>query len=255
MNPSLENRKAPPLRGFFLIEQNSVASLERKVYCCRRKADDGVKMVNESNDPPKRVLILFAHPALEKSRVNRVLIDGLENKKGITFHDLYEAYPDMHIDVEREQGLLIDHDVIVMHHPFFWYSTPAILKEWQDMVLEHGWAYGTEGHALEGKILLSVVTTGGKADAYQPGGFNGHHVREFLLPLAQTANLCGMTWLAPFVAHGTHKMTREQMANHARDYQRLLSALRDDKVDLTKATDPDLPFINQALDRILRGGE
>lgn len=29
-----------------------------------------------------------------------------------------------------------------MQHPFYWYSTPALLKEWQDLVLEHGWAYG-----------------------------------------------------------------------------------------------------------------
>jgi glutathione-regulated potassium-efflux system ancillary protein KefG len=210
-------------------------------------------MVSERFIPPNRVLVLFAHPALEKSRVNRILIDGLEDLEGITFHDLYEAYPDLDVDAPREQTLLIDHDVVVMQHPFFWYSTPAILKEWQDLVLEHGWAYGSEGHALQDKILLSAVTTGGNAEAYQPGGYNGHHVRDFLLPMAQTAKLCGMTWLAPFVAHGTHRMTSEQMADHARDYRRLLTALRDGDVDLVKASDPDLAFINRELDVVLRG--
>ena len=95
------------------------------------------------------ILILFAHPALEKSRVNRVLIRDIPGIEGVTFHDLYETYPDFDIDVAREQELLLAHDTIVLHHPFFWYSTPAMLKEWQDLVLEHGWAYGSGGNRAE----------------------------------------------------------------------------------------------------------
>jgi glutathione-regulated potassium-efflux system ancillary protein KefG len=37
-----------------------------------------------------RVLILFAHPALEKSRVNCRLADAVRRLDGVTFHDLYE---------------------------------------------------------------------------------------------------------------------------------------------------------------------
>ena len=68
---------------------------------------------------PRRILILFAHPAREKSRVNRVLSAAVRDLPGVTFHDLYEAYPDFGIDVEREQKLLLEHDVVVFHHPFF----------------------------------------------------------------------------------------------------------------------------------------
>jgi len=46
--------------------------------------------------------------------------------------------------------------MIVFHHPFYWYSSPAILKEWQDLVLEYGFAYGHEGTALRGKKSLSA---------------------------------------------------------------------------------------------------
>ena len=42
-----------------------------------------------------------------------------------------------------------------------------------------------------------------------------------------------------------------QMAEHARDYRRLLTALRDGEVDLEKAADLDLPFINRDLDLVL----
>src|SRR5687768_17757187 len=56
----------------------------------------------------------------------------------------------------------------------------AILKEWQDLVLEHGWAYGPGGTALHGKITLNATTTGGPAAAYRRGGYNNFTVRELL---------------------------------------------------------------------------
>lgn len=196
-----------------------------------------------------RILILFAHPALEKSRVNRRLIAAVRDLPGITFHDLYEAYPDFHISVPHEQKLLETHDVVVMQHPFFWYSTPAILKEWQDLVLEHGWAYGSAGVALRGKRLLSVITAGGREAAYRHGGFNHYTIRELLRPLEQTARLCGMDYLPPFVAHGTHGMTEETLRHHARDYRRLVEALRDEVLDCE--TTRELSRLNLDVEALL----
>ncbi|MCU7375699.1 NAD(P)H-dependent oxidoreductase [Paucibacter sp. O1-1] len=73
----------------------------------------------------------------------------------MTINDLYANYPDFLIDVAREQQLCESHDVIIFQHPFYWYSTPAIVKEWLDLVLEHGWAYGKTGTALKDKMVLS----------------------------------------------------------------------------------------------------
>ena len=76
----------------------------------------------------RRVLILFAHPRFEKSRVNRSLLSTLPLSEAITLHDLYERYPDHNIDVETEKQLLAAHDVLIWHHPFYTFSAPAILK-------------------------------------------------------------------------------------------------------------------------------
>lgn len=198
-----------------------------------------------------RLLVLFAHPALEKSRVNRVLVEGLAVLDGVTFHDLYEAYPDFGVDVGREQSLLEDHDLVVVHHPFFWYSTPALLKEWQDLVLEHGWAYGSRGTALAGKRWLSVITTGGREVAYARDGHNRFTIAELLRPLEQTARLCGMDFLPPFVVHGTHGMRPDEIRRHRTDYHRMLRALRDGRVDLDRAR--GLRRLNADLDSIIRG--
>ncbi|MBT8395474.1 MAG: hypothetical protein HKO65_11410 [Gemmatimonadetes bacterium] len=196
------------------------------------------------------VLVLFAHPAFQRSRVNRVLSEAPKRVEGVTFHDLYEAYPDFDIDVATEQELLLAHGSVVLQHPFFWYSTPAILKEWQDLVLEHGWAYGSHGTALRGKTLFNVITTGGREDAYKPEGHNRFTMRELLAPIEQTARLCGMRFLPPFVAHGTHGMTPEEIEAHGRDYERLLEAIRDGLVDVELAQ--TYPRLNADLDQIVR---
>jgi glutathione-regulated potassium-efflux system ancillary protein KefG len=184
----------------------------------------------------RRVLVHFAHPVLERSRVNRGLLDAIAGLDGVTVNDLYEQYPTLDIDVAREQQLLLDHDVIVFQHPFYWYSCPAILKEWQDLVLEHGWAYGAGGTHLRGKITLNAVTTGGPATAYRHGGYNRFTVRELLAPWDQTAYLCGMRFLAPFVVHASLRVAGEADVAPSRAlYRRLILALRDDQLDLDRA--------------------
>lgn len=197
---------------------------------------------------PVRVLILFAHPAFEKSRVNRRLAAAVRDLEGVTFHDLYEAYPEFDVDVPREQALLVAADTVVLQHPFFWYSTPALVKEWEDLVLEHGWAYGCEGTALQGKRLLSAITTGGREDAYCRDGHNRFTMRELLAPIEQTARLCGMDYLPPFVVHGTHGMTEAEIRGHARDYRRVVEGLRDGTLDLETARDH--PRLNWRPDSI-----
>jgi glutathione-regulated potassium-efflux system ancillary protein KefG len=198
-----------------------------------------------------KVLVLFAHPALERSRVNRMLIGAAQNRPGVTFHDLYENYPDLQIDVRREQELLLAHDAYVFQHPFYWYSTPAILKEWQDLVLEHGWAYGKDGRALAGKVTFNALSAGGPEQAYRPGGYNQFTIRQLLSPYEATAALCHMRYLAPFVVHASLRMTEPDITPHVRDYARLLDALVADRLDLEQAA--GAARLNADLDALLTG--
>jgi len=195
---------------------------------------------------PRRILVLFAHPALQKSRVNRRMAAAAQKLPGITFHDLYEMYPDFQIDVAREQKLLVEHDAIVFQHPFYWYSCPALLKEWLDLVLEYGFAYGTEGTQLQGKPVFSALTTGGPEHAYTRDGYNQFTMRELLTPFEQTARLCGMIWLPPFIVHGTLSLfDSAEIEKHALDYARVLGGLRDGRIP--NAATPALARLNANL--------
>ncbi len=196
-----------------------------------------------------KILILFAHPALQKSRVNRRLIEYVRDISGVTFHDLYEEYPDFHINIKGEQKLLTENDIIVFHHPIFWFSVPALLKEWMDLVLEHGWAYGRGGRALKGKKLFSVISTGARESLYRRDSYNRHTIGEFLAPINQTAYVCGMEYLPPFVVHGTHTITKEEAAEQGENYRKIITALRDGNIDFEAAH--EFPRLNLDVDKII----
>jgi len=174
---------------------------------------------------PNKILILFAHPRFESSANNFLLVQQVPAIPEITFHDLYERYPDFNIDTEKEKQLLAGHDIIIWHHPFYWYSAPPLLKQWIDLVLEFGWAYGPGGNALEGKVLFNCITVGGPRSAYSKDGYNRFTLSELLTPYEQIAFLCKMTWLPPFAMHGTHRISNEEKIQTARQYGILLDKL------------------------------
>jgi len=173
----------------------------------------------------KNILILFAHPRYEKSRTNKALIEGLRSRDGITVHDLYEQYPDFNVDTAREQELLTAHQIIVWHYPLFLYGPPAMVKQWMDLVLEHGWAHGKGGNHLEGKQVFATITSGGSRESYSHAGFNRHTMPELLFPLQQVAHLCRMTWLPPYAVQGTYRLTDGMLAEYGEQYLQVLLRL------------------------------
>ncbi len=151
------------------------------------------------------------------------MIKAAATLPNVTIHDLYETYPDFHIDIAAEQAQLAAADLVVFQHPIQWYSMPALLKEWVDTVLEDGWAFGKGGTALRDKSYWLVVTTGSPVDAYATTGMHHLPFDAFLPQFQQTASLCGMRWQTPLVIHNAHQLSQQDVAAHARHYVELLS--------------------------------
>ncbi len=184
----------------------------------------------------RKILVLFAHPAPERSQVNRALAEIARGVAGVTVVDLYARYPTFDIDVDAEQARLRDHDVLAFLHPLYWYSTPAILKEWQDLVLEYGFAYGHGGVALHGKLFFCAVSAGGPQTAYAASGYNHFPLRTLMTPLEQTASLCGMTYLPPLALFGARTAADDGRARlHQARWRGLLEAVRDERLDIAAA--------------------
>lgn len=178
--------------------------------------------------PAAEVLVLVAHPSLEQSRANRRLMQAARQADPgaarVVVRDLYALYPDYLIDVPAERALLDAARLVVWQHPVHWYGMPPLMKLWLDEVLGFGWAYGPGGHALAGKQLWLVASTGSPQEAYHPTGHNRYFFDAFLPPYEQTATLCGMRFLEPLLVHGAHRIDDVELDRHATLYaQRLLS--------------------------------
>ncbi len=188
-----------------------------------------------------RLIVYYAHPGHKHSHVNRYMARAAGRVTGITFVDLYRDYPRFDIDVNTEQQRLLEHDVVLFQFPVFWYSTPSIIKEWEDLVLEHGFAYGSGGDALAGTHMMLAVTAAGPREAYTHEGYQRYDLRTFLTPLEQTAHLCKMHFPAPYVLYSALMApSAGAVEPHVEGYRKLLEAIRDDRYDFAAAATRDV---------------
>ncbi len=171
-----------------------------------------------------RVLILLAHPVLERSRVNAALAAAAREVAGVNVVDLYECYPDFYIRKEVEQQRLVETDCIVLQHPMYWYSAPAMLKEWQDIVLEYGFAYGEGGDALAGKALMNAFSSGSARHEFEDSG-EPSELRQLMLPFERTARYCGMRYLPPFATYAAGRLAPREIDAQCERYVDLLGGL------------------------------
>ena len=171
------------------------------------------------------IVVLVAHPQQEHSRVNRRLMSAAAAAAPgrVEVRDLYALYPDYLIDAAAEQAVLTEAKLLVWQHPIHWYGMPPLMKLWLDEVFAFGWAYGPGGHALRGKDLWLVASTGGPGDSYQPAGYNRYFFDAFLPPYEQTAALAGMRFLPPLLLHGAHRVDEAELAEHAQLYAQRLA--------------------------------
>ncbi|NEG54560.1 NAD(P)H-dependent oxidoreductase [Bifidobacterium platyrrhinorum] len=172
-----------------------------------------------------RTLVLVFHPDLEgASRANKALVRAARELPGdaVTVRDVYALYPDGVIDVAAEQRLVEKHDRIVLQFPMYWYSAPALLKEWEDKVLAFGWAYGPGGESMKGKEIAVATTAGGPESEYVEED-DGATMREVLSPYRMMARYTHAVWRDPFVVFESMELSDEALATAGRRYQAFLT--------------------------------
>ena len=142
-----------------------------------------------------KILLVVAHPNIEASLANKTIIQKfLSYNPDTEIDELYKLYPDFKIDVKKEQEKLNRADYIILQFPMYWYNAPALMRKWFEDVLEHGYAYGSTGKALQGKKLLVSLTTGAPIDSFKIGGFQNFSLDDLTKGFHQLANLCSMKW-------------------------------------------------------------
>ena len=179
-----------------------------------------------------KILILFAHPLYEKSRVNQIVNKYIPDSEYITFNDLYEEYPDFEIDTNREQDLILNHDIIIWQHPLYWYSCPALLKQWMDMVLHFESDNDLDIHQLKGKVVFQVMSIGQQSYSYLDSQPDNHAVLDYLLPFQKTVEFSNMKYLPPYLIRIEKMNSVKDIHKKGEIYAYILEALISNFVSL-----------------------
>lgn len=99
------------------------------------------------------------------------------------------------------------------------------MKQWLDDVLALGFAYGPGGTALQGKIWMQAVSIGGSESVYTREGRYHFTILELLRPFEQSAHLCGVKVLEPFLSYEAVRLSPEELRPLATRYQGLMKNL------------------------------
>lgn len=167
-----------------------------------------------------KTLIIVAHPKLIESGTQKFLKTSLTKMEDVTWHVLDVTQP--HFDVAAEQALLQKHDRIIFQFPLYWYSAPAVLKQWEDEVLNRNFVYGTQ-RALAKKELGIVVSTGDPQRGFVAGGDEQFTLSELLRPYQALANKAGMNYLPPFSIFQFAYLTETAKQRLVIDYQQYIT--------------------------------
>ena len=137
----------------------------------------------------------------------------------------------MRILVTNDDGIhapgLLAAERIVLQFPVQWYSTPPLLKAWQDAVLTRMFYihHEAEGAKLAGRPFLIAASAGNVPEAYTPSGANLFSLRDLLKPLQATAHRCALAWQEPFLIYDTRRADAEALEAAADHYVTRLAQL------------------------------
>lgn len=165
-----------------------------------------------------KILVNVFHPDLDSSSINATWVETLRKSEDVTLNLEYSNYPNWELNIEREQQLMSEHQLIIFQFPLMWYSVPPLMKKWIDEVLAHGWAYGTDGDRLKGKLGTVAVSTGCSAESYEIGNENSFPMNEFLKPLQATFKYTQMKYATPFIFNNAWEASQREIDQSAEDY-------------------------------------
>ena len=152
--------------------------------------------------------MILAHPKIEDSIGNKVISEFFTQQSGVEIRHLGKLYPDFKIDMKVEQEALLKADTIIFQYPLFWYSAPAILKEWIDQVFQYGFAFGENSYNLEGKRLIVSFTMGSPKENYP------HDIIEkIIFPFQGLASFCKMEYAGLLYSNNIHGYSDEAKKN------------------------------------------
>lgn len=169
-----------------------------------------------------KTLLIISHPDYQQSMGQQFLKESIKDESSITVHHLDSVYPNGNFSVGEEIKLLKKHDRIIFQFPLYWYSSPSLLKEWQDQVLSN-----INDKSLKNKEFGIVLSVGTSDKEYRPGGKIELTMEQILAPFQALAKYFEIQYLPHFPINQFAYMTEEKKAKLLIDYQYYLTGPSD----------------------------
>lgn len=140
-----------------------------------------------------RTAVIVAHPQLEDSGTQRFLKEATTSLRRIDWHEL-KVNSSGHFDAAAEKKFLKDKKRIIFQFPLYWYSAPAILKQWMDEIFDIA-----DVTWLQNKELGLAVSLGQPLKEYRLGGREGIALSSLLSPFQAFAKRLQMRLMPLFI--------------------------------------------------------
>lgn len=119
-------------------------------------------------------------------------------------------------DLQAEMDKVKQADLIIIHFPLWWGSTPAILKGWFERVFAMGFAWDAKNRfdsgLLKDKKVLLTVSVGDPKSFYTSEGLHRASVEQHLYSLTHgTLAFCGLNVYKPFIVHNVTAGSNEDL--------------------------------------------
>lgn len=97
------------------------------------------------------------------------------------------------------------------------------MKDWQDKVLEYGFAFGSQADKLVGKEFKVATTLGAPEKLYQLDGMLQTTLSDILKPLQTMSLFTRMIFTPTFVVYGALSISDEMLEEKAQEYKKILT--------------------------------
>lgn len=170
----------------------------------------------------RKTLVLFAHPYFEHSTTNVRLLNCYETIPNVTFRDLYEDYPDFHIQTFRERKRIVDFERIIFHFPIIWFGLPPLLKLWIDEVFDMRWISEGQHNILSGKDALIITSVGGSENNYSKEGRYKTSAEELLTGLRVSLDINNIELKKIHIIYNADNLSEDQLEVSCRELAEIL---------------------------------
>lgn len=170
----------------------------------------------------KKTLVLFAHPYFEHSTTNARLLECYKYLGNVTLRDLYEDYPDFHIQPFRERKRIVEYDRIIFHFPIIWFGLPPLLKLWIDEVFDMRWISESGLNILSGKDAIIITSVGGRENNYTAEGKYKTGVEELLSGLKVSLDVNNIELKKINIIYNADNLTEEELTLHCQNLSKIL---------------------------------